>query len=58
MFLSPREKDEDEGIPSETEEDKRLMESKAKELRGKKKKHTENTKMCEVCVCEVFVFVF
>ncbi|XP_063045579.1 A-kinase anchor protein 13 isoform X2 [Engraulis encrasicolus] len=27
------EKDEDEGIPSENEEDKRLMESKAKELR-------------------------
>lgn len=31
-----REKDDDEGIPSETEEDKKLLESKAKEMRGKK----------------------
>lgn len=29
-----REKDDDEGIPSETEEDKKLLESKAKEMRG------------------------
>lgn len=31
-----REKDEDEGIPSETEDDKRQMETKAKEMRGEK----------------------
>ena len=30
-----REKDDDEGIPSETEEDKRLLETKAREIRGK-----------------------
>ncbi|KAL2076380.1 hypothetical protein ACEWY4_028023 [Coilia grayii] len=35
------EKDEDEGIPSETEEDKRLMESKAKELRAVLQKKDE-----------------
>lgn len=29
-----REKDEDEGIPSETEDDKRQLETKAKEMRG------------------------
>lgn len=29
-----REKDEDEGIPSETEDDKRQMETKVKEMRG------------------------
>lgn len=31
-----REKDEDEGIPSETEDDKRQLETKAKEMRGEK----------------------
>lgn len=34
---SYREKDEDEGIPSETEDDKRQLETKAKEMRGEKK---------------------
>lgn len=29
-----RDKDEDEGIPSETEDDKRQLETKAKEMRG------------------------
>lgn len=31
-----REKDEDEGIPSETEDDKRQLETKAKEMRGER----------------------
>lgn len=31
-----RDKDKDEGIPSETEDDKRQLESKAKEIRGEK----------------------
>ncbi|KAJ8340272.1 hypothetical protein SKAU_G00349050 [Synaphobranchus kaupii] len=35
------EKDEDEGIPSETEEDKRLLESKAKEMRERLRKKDE-----------------
>ncbi|XP_028811943.1 A-kinase anchor protein 13 isoform X2 [Denticeps clupeoides] len=35
------EKDEDEGIPSETEEDRRLMESKAKEIRDMLQKKDE-----------------
>lgn len=34
LFGFHREKDDDEGIPSETEEDKKLLESKAKEMRG------------------------
>lgn len=34
MFFFHREKDEDEGIPSETEEDKKLLETKTKEMRG------------------------
>lgn len=34
LVLLNREKDEDEGIPSETEDDKRQLESKAKEMRG------------------------
>lgn len=29
-----REKDEDEGVPSETEEDRRQQENRAKEIRG------------------------
>ena len=29
-----RDREDDEGIPSETEEDKRLMENKFKEMRG------------------------
>ncbi len=29
-----REKDDDEGIPSETEEDRKLLETKTKEMRG------------------------
>uniref|UniRef100_A0A3Q1FY34 PH domain-containing protein n=1 Tax=Acanthochromis polyacanthus TaxID=80966 RepID=A0A3Q1FY34_9TELE len=32
--MQSREKDEDEGIPSETEDDKRQLETKAKEMRG------------------------
>ncbi|KAM9460618.1 A-kinase anchor protein 13 isoform 2-T3 [Clarias gariepinus] len=32
--MHSREKDEDEGIPSETEEDKKLLESKVKEMRA------------------------
>uniref|UniRef100_A0A3B3SX87 PH domain-containing protein n=1 Tax=Paramormyrops kingsleyae TaxID=1676925 RepID=A0A3B3SX87_9TELE len=32
--MNSMEKDEDEGIPSETEEDKRILETKAKEMRG------------------------
>ncbi|XP_046712808.1 A-kinase anchor protein 13 isoform X4 [Silurus meridionalis] len=32
--MHSREKDDDEGIPSETEEDKKLLESKAKEMRA------------------------
>ncbi|XP_036399311.1 A-kinase anchor protein 13-like isoform X2 [Megalops cyprinoides] len=35
------EKDEDEGIPSETEEDKRLLETKAKEMRDQLRKKDE-----------------
>lgn len=35
-----REKDEDEGIPSETEDDKRQLETKAKEMRGERKEKT------------------
>lgn len=39
-----REKDEDEGIPSETEDDKRQLETKAKEMRGERN-------MLNVSVC-------
>lgn len=36
-FFSPfRDKDEDEGIPSELEEEKRVMDTKARELKGNK----------------------
>uniref|UniRef100_A0A3B4DWV9 Uncharacterized protein n=1 Tax=Pygocentrus nattereri TaxID=42514 RepID=A0A3B4DWV9_PYGNA len=35
------EKDDDEGIPSETEEDKKLLESKAKEMRGEKQSNDQ-----------------
>ena len=31
-----RDKDDDEGIPSETEDDKRQLETKAKEMRGER----------------------
>lgn len=34
--LLDRDKDEDEGIPSETEDDKRQLETKAKEMRGER----------------------
>lgn len=45
MFVClDREKDEDEGIPSETEDDKRQLETKAKEMRGERE-------MFIVCVC-------
>lgn len=36
ICLLDREKDEDEGIPSETEDDKRQLETKAKEMRGER----------------------
>lgn len=36
MLVSDRDKDEDEGIPSETEDDKRQLETKAKEMRGER----------------------
>lgn len=35
-----REKDEDEGIPSETEDDKKQLETKAKEMRGERNMFT------------------
>lgn len=36
MCVCDREKDEDEGVPSETEEDRRQHESRTKEIRGEK----------------------
>lgn len=41
-----REKDEDEGIPSETEEDKKLLEIKTKEMRGE-----QNTPIIYIYIC-------
>uniref|UniRef100_A0A4W6G3H1 Si:dkey-172h23.2 n=1 Tax=Lates calcarifer TaxID=8187 RepID=A0A4W6G3H1_LATCA len=38
--MQSMEKDEDEGIPSETEDDKRQLETKAKEMRGERKEKT------------------
>jgi len=34
LSISSRERDDDEGVPSENEEDRRLHEIKVKELRG------------------------
>lgn len=34
MFVFNREKDEDEGIPSETEEDRKQQQNRTKEIRG------------------------
>ena len=47
LGLILRDKDDDEGIPSETEEDKRQLETKAKEMRGEEQ--------CWVCrsVCSL-----
>lgn len=55
-----REKDEDEGVPSETEEDRRQQESRVKEIRGD---HPPVVLCCVVlcCVGQVmnpFVFSF
>ncbi|XP_038873274.1 A-kinase anchor protein 13-like isoform X7 [Salvelinus namaycush] len=48
------EKDDDEGIPSETEEDKRLLETKAREMRELLRKKDEQI----VCLLEEKVKVF
>jgi len=37
-----REKDEDEGVPSETEEDRRQQENRAKEIRGDPVPHSHS----------------
>lgn len=46
-----REKDEDEGIPSETEDDKRQLETKAKEMRGERKEKNGDTFAPNITKC-------
>lgn len=52
-----REKDEDEGIPSETEDDKRQLETKAKEMRGEGNTSTVSTgeNICHKCYKNVLL---
>uniref|UniRef100_A0A672YC07 Si:dkey-172h23.2 n=1 Tax=Sphaeramia orbicularis TaxID=375764 RepID=A0A672YC07_9TELE len=50
--MQSMEKDEDEGIPSETEDDKRQLETKAKEMRG------ENNLSFDVYLFYLFLFFY